>query len=81
MQHVNWQEWSRLLKEKREQRGFQTAKQFLKSISHEYPLSDSIYYRIESGKRVPTADEFLALNYLVFGNIFPYNVMYQVMEG
>jgi len=72
-QAFDWGLYAALIRKRRKDLGYKTAKAFSDFICMRtrVKVSEQTLYKIESGKQIPNANVFFALNLASFGTLFP----------
>lgn len=69
----DWATWAAIVRAKRRKLGYKAAEEFARRIWLEtrVKLTREIIYKIEGGKQQPSAEQFWAINLVLFGKLMP----------
>lgn len=73
---IDWKMYGSLIRMKRKEAGYVKADGFVNDLYDKTGLKLHVqsYYKIEQGKQVPTVEQFLSLNQMIYGNPLPESV-------
>ena len=65
--------WVRIVKTKRKSMGYISVIHFVRTLTWRTRVwfSTGVYYKIEQGKQNPSLEQFMAINLVIFGTMFP----------
>ena len=76
MGYINWSKYGALVRYERRKHHCKTAGMFSDIVSKQAGVSISrdTIYKIEQGRQVPNAEQFMAINLVLFGKVWPDDV-------
>lgn len=78
--YFDWDRYAMYMRSKRKAKGYKSAEQFSKVLSEIYPFSPFKIYAIEQCQRKPTVEEFIVINYVLYGTVFPHKLVHEIVH-